>query len=141
MIENKIAPQLLALVRDQQDMDQVEFAAKHGPCCTGFGIRVDDPEAAWEHIMSQGGKDFETDPVKDLNALSAAARKYKRDATIQRFPDLDHHFKHEDGVSNQTSYLEARPVDAAFLDALVKWTKKVASASPSKAKPKSKSKK
>lgn len=112
------------------------------PMADWYGeILVEDPEALVFRALvpmwiAQGGKDFETDPVKDLNALSAAARKYKRDATIQLFPELDHHFKHEEGVSNQTSYLEPRPVDTAFLDALVKWTKKVAS----QPKPKSKSK-
>lgn len=112
------------------------------PMAQWYGeILVEDPEALVFRALvpmwiAQGGKDFETDPVKDLTALSAAARKYKRDATIKRFPELDHHFKREEGISNQTSYLEARPVDREFLDALVGWTKTLASKSRSKPKPK-----
>ena len=110
------------------------------PMANWYGeILVEDPEALVFRALvpmwiAQGGKDFETDPIKDLAALSAAVRKYKRDATIERFPDLDHLFKYEEGVSNQTSYLEARPVDREFLEALVGWTKKLAS------KPRGKSK-
>jgi pimeloyl-ACP methyl ester carboxylesterase len=112
------------------------------PMAQWYGeILVEDPEALVFRALvpmwiAQGGKDFETDPVKDLAALSAAVRKYKRDATIERFPELDHHFKYEAGVSNQTSYLEPRPVDPAFLDALVGWSKTLASKAG--AKPKSK---
>jgi pimeloyl-ACP methyl ester carboxylesterase len=112
------------------------------PMADWYGeILVEDPEALIFRALvpiwiAQGGKDFETDPVKDLAALSAAARKYKRDATIERFPDLDHHFKYEEGVSNQTSYLDPRPVDREFLEALVGWTKKLASKPRARAKPK-----
>ncbi|KIG18295.1 Hydrolase (HAD superfamily) [Enhygromyxa salina] len=114
------------------------------PMAQWYGeILVEDPEALVFRALvpmwiAQGGKDFETDPVKDLAALSAAARKYKRDATIERFPELDHHFKREEGVSNQTSYLEPRPVDPAFLDALVGWTKTLASKAKAKTKAKPK---
>lgn len=105
--------------------------AKLQPMAQWYGeILVEDPEALifraqapiW---LAQGGKDFETDPVKDLSALTAAARKYKKVFEVERFPDLDHHFKHEPGNSSATSYLEQRPVDRAFLTALVKWAKKV----------------
>jgi pimeloyl-ACP methyl ester carboxylesterase len=105
--------------------------AKLQPMAQWYGeILVEDPEALifraqapiW---MAQGGKDFETDPIKDLSALSAAARKYKKVFDVERFPDLDHHFKRESGVSGATSYLEQRPVDREFLAALVKWAKTV----------------
>jgi pimeloyl-ACP methyl ester carboxylesterase len=116
------------------------------PMAQWYGeILVEDPEALvfraqvplW---IAQGGKDFETDPVKDLAALAAAARKYKRKYEVARFPELDHHFKREEGTSNHTSYLEARPVDPEFLEALVDWTKKTASEAkaPARAKPKRK---
>jgi len=49
------------MVNETPDSFASEFAAEHGPCCTGFGIRVDRPESAWEHIMDKGGKDFEGD--------------------------------------------------------------------------------
>lgn len=99
------------------------------PMAQWYGeILVEDPEALvfrarvplW---IAQGGKDFETDPVRDFNALTAAARKYKREFDVQRFPELDHHFKHEPQTSTHTSYLVPRPVDPEFLSALVKWAK------------------
>ena len=49
------------MVNETPDSFASEFAAEHGPCCTGFGIRVDRPDSAWEHIMAAGGKDFEGD--------------------------------------------------------------------------------
>ena len=101
------------------------------PMADWYGeILVEDPEALVFRALvpmwiAQGGKDFETDPVRDLSALTAATRKYKRDATVRRFPELDHHFKREEGTSSHTSYLEPRPVDAEFLRALVDWVTKI----------------
>ncbi|MFO7565220.1 MAG: alpha/beta fold hydrolase [Enhygromyxa sp.] len=101
------------------------------PMAQWYGeILVEDPDALvfraqvplW---IAQGEKDFETDPVKDLSALTAAARKYKRDFEVQRFPELDHHFKREPGTSSHTRYLERRPVDRRFLGELLAWAKKV----------------
>jgi pimeloyl-ACP methyl ester carboxylesterase len=115
------------------------------PMANWYGeIIVEDPAALVFRVLvpmwiAQGGKDFETDPIKDLAALSAAVRKHKRKAEIVKFPDLDHHFKHEPGTSTQTSYLEVRPVDRDFLDALVGWVEKIA-APAGKPKPKAKPK-
>ncbi|HVI02892.1 MAG TPA: alpha/beta hydrolase [Enhygromyxa sp.] len=115
--------------------------AKLQPMAQWYGeILVEDPEALifrapapmW---IAQGGKDFETDPIKDLSALTAAARKYKKDFEVERFPELDHHFKLEPGTSSATSYLAPRPVDRAFLSELVKWAKQ---ASKPSSKPTSK---
>lgn len=50
------------LVNETPDSFASRFAAEHGPCCTGFGIRVADPEAAWQAIIDHGGKDFTDDP-------------------------------------------------------------------------------
>jgi pimeloyl-ACP methyl ester carboxylesterase len=109
------------------------------PMAQWFGeILVEDPEALvfrahaplW---IAQGGKDFETDPVKDLSALTAAARKYKRVHDVEVFRDLDHHFKHEPGVSTHISYLERRPVDRMFLAKLIEWAQNIGKpAKPSK---------
>jgi len=99
------------------------------PMAQWYGeILVEDPEALVFRarvpiLLAQGGKDFETDPIRDLNALTAAARKYKRDFQVERFPNLDHHFKHEPEISSHTSYLVPRPVDPKFLSALVEWAK------------------
>ena len=44
------------LVNETPDSFASAFAAEHGPCCTGFGIRVDEPFYAYERIMDNGGK-------------------------------------------------------------------------------------
>jgi len=50
------------LVNETPDSFASGFAEKHGPCCTGFGIRVADPEDAYERIITNGGEDFDADP-------------------------------------------------------------------------------
>jgi 4-hydroxyphenylpyruvate dioxygenase len=45
------------LVNETPDSFASDFAAEHGPCCVGFGIRVDEPYYAYESIMANGGKD------------------------------------------------------------------------------------
>ncbi|MFU8878735.1 MAG: 4-hydroxyphenylpyruvate dioxygenase, partial [Wenzhouxiangellaceae bacterium] len=50
------------MVNETPDSFASEFAAAHGPCCTGFGIRVSDPEDAYEQILANGGEDFDADP-------------------------------------------------------------------------------
>ncbi len=50
------------MVNETPDSFASEFAAAHGPCCTGFGIRVADPEDAYEQILASGGEDFDADP-------------------------------------------------------------------------------
>lgn len=110
------------------------------PMADWYGeIIVEDPDALVFRALvpmwiAQGGKDFETDPIKDLAALSSYVRKYDRKAEIVRFPELDHHFKREPGVSSHTSYLEPRPVDREFLDALVGWVEKVTKPKPKSSK-------
>ncbi len=110
------------------------------PMAQWYGeILVEDPDALifkarvpiW---IAQGEKDFEVDPAKDLAALSASARKYKREFEVAKFPGLDHLFKVEPGESTHTSYLEPRPVDPEFLAKLVEWAKKAA-AQKAKGKP------
>ena len=50
------------LVNETPDSFASRFAAEHGPCCTGFGIRVDRPESAYEQVVDRGAKDFDGDP-------------------------------------------------------------------------------
>ncbi len=47
------------MVNETPDSFASEFAAEHGPCCTGFGIRVSDPDSAYETIMANGGTNVE----------------------------------------------------------------------------------
>ena len=49
------------MVNETPDSFASAFAEEHGPCCTGFGIRVDKPEAAYDHVIEQGANDFEGD--------------------------------------------------------------------------------
>jgi 4-hydroxyphenylpyruvate dioxygenase len=47
------------LVNEEADSFASEFAAAHGPCCTGFAIRVADAKAAYESTVEQGAKPLE----------------------------------------------------------------------------------
>lgn len=49
------------MVNETPDSFASSFSAAHGPACTGFGIRVDDPEDAFEQIQARGGKPLEAD--------------------------------------------------------------------------------
>ena len=44
------------LVNETPDSFASDFAAAHGPSCTGFGLRVSDPTFAHSTIMANGGK-------------------------------------------------------------------------------------
>lgn len=77
-------------------------------------------------LLVQGGKDFEADPQRDLDLLVRAAQKHRRTHTVLRYPDLDHLFKRELGLSRPERYREDRPVDAEFLTDLVAWARRTA---------------
>ncbi|MCA1778440.1 MAG: 4-hydroxyphenylpyruvate dioxygenase [Xanthomonadaceae bacterium] len=47
------------LVNETPDSFASDFAERHGPSCTGFGIRVDDPEAAYEQVKASGAGDID----------------------------------------------------------------------------------
>jgi len=42
------------LVNEQADSFAARFAAQHGPCCTGFALRVSDSEQAYRSTLSKG---------------------------------------------------------------------------------------
>lgn len=42
------------LVNEQEDSFASEFARFHGPCCTGFAMRVEDRHHALEHCVARG---------------------------------------------------------------------------------------
>jgi 4-hydroxyphenylpyruvate dioxygenase len=42
------------LVNEEPGSFAAEFAAQHGPCCTGFALRVDDAETAYASTISNG---------------------------------------------------------------------------------------
>ena len=33
-----------------------DFVAAHGPCCTGFALRVDDADAAYQHCLQRSAQ-------------------------------------------------------------------------------------
>ena len=43
------------------------FAKLHGPCCTGFAIRVADAKKAHAHALTQGGEDYQQPESGDLS--------------------------------------------------------------------------
>jgi 4-hydroxyphenylpyruvate dioxygenase len=49
------------LVNETPDSFASEFAAAHGPCCVGFGIRVDRPDSAFEQVVDRGAEEFDGD--------------------------------------------------------------------------------
>ncbi len=73
-------------------------------------------------VFAQGGKDFEVDPRLDLDALHRFAEKHRKRHEILRYPELDHLFKRETGLSSPEQYVVAdRAVDRTFLADLVRW--------------------
>lgn len=109
----QVPPELMAQARWIREIMAVDPA--------GLVAKVDCP--LW---LAQGGKDFEVDPKADLDALVRAAKKARTRHTVARYPDLDHLFVLEEGVSEPSHYLqEGRRVDEAFLADLVAWAKTV----------------
>jgi 4-hydroxyphenylpyruvate dioxygenase len=47
------------LVNETPDSFASDFAAEHGPCCTGFSLRVNNPNEAYERTRANGAKDVE----------------------------------------------------------------------------------
>ncbi|AKS42693.1 4-hydroxyphenylpyruvate dioxygenase [Wenzhouxiangella marina] len=50
------------LVNEIPDSFASDFAAQHGPCCTGFALRVSDPADAREQALARGAKPIENKP-------------------------------------------------------------------------------
>lgn len=46
------------LVNEEPDSFAAQFAAEHGPCCTGFALRVSDAKAAHQTVLSKGAEDM-----------------------------------------------------------------------------------
>jgi len=50
------------LVNEEPDSFAARFAAEHGPCCTGFGLRVADAERAYQSCISKGAESMSDIP-------------------------------------------------------------------------------
>jgi 4-hydroxyphenylpyruvate dioxygenase len=49
------------LINETADSAAMAYAKAHGPCCTGFAIRVADPQKAHAHALSEGAIDFHSE--------------------------------------------------------------------------------
>lgn len=74
--------------------------------------------------IAQGGNDLQVSPELDAKALEKAlADAHHPDATLRVFPGLDHLFKRSPDEKKPalSDYLQPRPVDPEFQDALCAW--------------------
>ena len=55
------------LVNEEPDSFAAEFAAKHGPCCTGFALRVADADKAYRSCLSKDAKSMSEFPGSALD--------------------------------------------------------------------------
>lgn len=76
-------------------------------------------------LLAQGGKDFEVDPIADVDPLVRAAKKTRVKLEVRRYEGLDHLFKPEPGLSTPERYREDRRVDTAFITDVVAWARRV----------------
>jgi len=87
------------MVNETPDSFASAFAERHGPCCTGFGIRVADPETAYETILKRGGKNVEGDidslPLDCPRIFGIGGSVLYLTAGIE---DLEQHFEFDPGV-------------------------------------------
>jgi pimeloyl-ACP methyl ester carboxylesterase len=76
-------------------------------------------------LIVQGDLDRQVSAERDAVALADALREAgHRDATLRRFPRLDHLFKRVPGETPSfADYLTARPLDPEFLDVVSAWLK------------------
>ena len=51
------------LVNEQPGSFAARFAELHGPCCTGFGLRVSDAREAYEFTVSRGAESIKAAPL------------------------------------------------------------------------------
>ncbi len=102
------------LVNETKDSFASEFAAAHGPCCTGFALRVDDPAAAHKSVLANGAKDFankaDTLPI-DVPRIEGIGGSVLYLTGSES--DLDRHFDFEPGVERHP-----RGVGMNFIDHL-----------------------
>jgi pimeloyl-ACP methyl ester carboxylesterase len=93
------------------------------------GVLAEDPHKLVAKVdcplwIAHGDKDFEVSSTTEPPALARAAQRGKQRAEVRRYPDLDHLFKREPGVSRPRNYLEDRPVDPGFLGDLTAWARR-----------------
>jgi len=97
--------QINFLVNDESGSFAKSFATKHGPSCTGFGIRIEDAAKAKQHAMDQGATSFEASPTHPLSldipalvgiggsALYLTQGMEDLERQLEWIPGVDHHPK------------------------------------------------
>ncbi len=55
------------LVNEEPDSFAVRFAAEHGPCCTGFALRVNDADKAYQSCVAKGAESMSDIPGAALD--------------------------------------------------------------------------
>lgn len=55
------------LVNEEPDSFAVRFAAEHGPCCTGFALRVNDADEAYQSCVAKGAESMSDIPGAALD--------------------------------------------------------------------------
>ncbi len=87
------------LINETPDSFASDFAAAHGPCCTGFALRVADPKAAREAALANGARPVDNKPdtlAVDLPAISGiGGSALYLTAGIE---DVEREFEFEPGV-------------------------------------------
>ncbi len=102
------------LVNESNDSFASDFAAAHGPCCTGFAMRVADPEAAYKAVRAKGAKDVEnkadTLPIETpcIEGIGGSVLYLTGGEE-----DLDRHFDFDPSVDRHP-----KGVDMTFIDHL-----------------------
>lgn len=78
-------------------------------------------------LALQGGKDFQVSPERDFGPIQALiASKAAKLSAAELFPELDHLFKHEPGISTPGHYADLRRrVDPAMIERVVSWATSV----------------
>src|SRR5690606_3714072 len=74
-------------------------------------------------LAVQGGKDFQVSPERDFGPITALIDKRgPKGSATELFPELDHLFKPEPGISTPGHYADLRRrVDPSFMAVVVAW--------------------
>jgi hypothetical protein len=74
-------------------------------------------------LALQGGKDFQVSPERDFGPIQMLIeQKAAKGSAAELFPELDHLFKHEPGVSTPGHYADLRRhVDVTLIERVIAW--------------------
>lgn len=102
------------LVNETSDSFASDFADAHGPCCTGFALRVADAQKAYESTRSNGAKEIDNKP--DTLAIDTPCISGIGGSVLyltSGIEDLEKHFDFDPGVDRNP-----KGVGLTFIDHL-----------------------